>query len=362
MLLGSVKAKCDQLEGVPLKPLVARRMHEAIFIKGAHATTAIEGNTLTESQVGQIARQTQLELPLAMESERREAANVIAQFNEIGQDARRPDSHGELSMGLIKEANAALLEGIPQLPENAPPGAIRNYPVGVNGANYKGAPWQDCPYLLNKLCAWLNELTLGQGTDQKVSAAILRALLVHLYIAWIHPFADGNGRTARLLEFFSLIHDGIPHLAVHLLSNHYHRTRSEYYKMLAHSSKSGGDVLPFLTYALKGFDVGIDEQLATIRSQHIEISWDDYIYQIFDQQHSPAANRKKQVILALSRSTKPTRRKDIRFLNPIVADCYGGKTNKTITRDLNALISLDLIKKVPGGYAANTDLVLAFLS
>ena len=32
----------------------------------------------------------------------------------------------------------------------------------------------------------------------------MSALLAHLYIAWIHPFADGNGRTARLLEYLIL--------------------------------------------------------------------------------------------------------------------------------------------------------------
>ncbi len=36
--------------------------------------------------------------------------------------------------------------------------------------------------------------------NNRVAAAILRAVLAHLYIAWIHPFGDGNGRTARLAK------------------------------------------------------------------------------------------------------------------------------------------------------------------
>lgn len=55
--------------------------------------------------------------------------------------------------------------------------------------------------------------------------AIFKAVVAHLYLAWIHPVGDGNGRTARLVEFQILLSSGVPSPAAHLLSNHYNQTR-----------------------------------------------------------------------------------------------------------------------------------------
>jgi hypothetical protein len=75
--------------------------------------------------------------------------------------------------------------------------------------------------------------------------AILKAMVAHLYLAWTHPFGDGNGRTARLIEFHILLSAGVPSPAAHLFSNHYNQTRAEYYRQLDRASKSGGH--PFLS-------------------------------------------------------------------------------------------------------------------
>ena len=49
-----------------------------------------------------------------------------------------------------------------------------------------------------------------------MAEGILKATLAHLYIAWIHPFGDGNGRTARLVEFMLLSRAGVPSPSAHL--------------------------------------------------------------------------------------------------------------------------------------------------
>ena len=48
MMLGEAQSKVDHIAGVPLRPDVARELHRVYLAKGAHATTAIEGNTLSE--------------------------------------------------------------------------------------------------------------------------------------------------------------------------------------------------------------------------------------------------------------------------------------------------------------------------
>ena len=56
MLLGEARSKCEHLAGTPLRPSVARHLRRIALVRGAQATTAIEGNTLTEDQVEGILR------------------------------------------------------------------------------------------------------------------------------------------------------------------------------------------------------------------------------------------------------------------------------------------------------------------
>ena len=79
----------------------------------------------------------------------------------------------------------------------------------------------------------------------------MKAVVAHLYIAWIHPFGDGNGRTARLLELQILLGAGFPVPTCQLLSNHYNQTRTEYYRELDLASHRRSPT-EFLVYALEG--------------------------------------------------------------------------------------------------------------
>src|SRR5258708_25331431 len=96
----------------------------------------------------------------------------------------------------------------------------------------------------------------------KIIYGIIRAVIAHLYLAWIHPFGDGNGRTARLIEYRILLACGVPSPAVHLLSNHYNLTRTEYYRQLDRASGSKGEYIPFVEYAVQGFVDGLRQQLS----------------------------------------------------------------------------------------------------
>jgi Fic family protein len=76
--------------------------------------------------------------------------------------------------------------------------------------NYRAAPAEDCKYLLDRLVDWLNGPTFVHADPEIQFALILaKAVYAHLYLAWIHPFGDGNGRTARLLEFVILASSGL---------------------------------------------------------------------------------------------------------------------------------------------------------
>ena len=130
--------------------------------------------------------------------------------------------------------------------------------------------------------------------------AIIKAVLAHLYIAWIHPFGDGNGRTARLIEFIILISSGVPATAAHLLSNHYNQTRPRYYRELKNASESKGDIIPFLTYAVQGLLDGLREQVEAIQGQQWKVVWRDFVYRTIKGRSEPVKQRKQRLVFALS--------------------------------------------------------------
>ena len=326
--------------------------------KGVLASTAIEGNTLSEDEVLQHL-DGELKLPPSREYLRQEIENIIHACNEIVKSVAAGQT-SEITTGMISEMNGMVLRGL-ELDDDTRPGQLRTR--GVTVGRYRGAPAEDCEYLLDRLCMWLNgsDFSPENGLGG-VAMAILKAVIAHLYIAWIHPFGDGNGRTARLLEFQILISSGVPAAPAHLLSNHYNLTRTDYYRQLDRASKGGGDVVPFLIYAVEGFLDGLSQQLDVIWQQQWDVTWRNYVYEFFRDKRSEAARRRRHLALDLSRLKAPVSLSDLPDISPRLAREYASKTSRTLSRDVNALIGEGLIVKTSQGYRAHKELIFAFLS
>lgn len=359
MLLGEAASKCEHIANVPLRPSTAEELHRLYLAKGVLATTAIEGNTLSEEEVVRHL-EGKLQLPPSKEYLTREIDNIVAACNDIAQQVRAGNPPA-FSVAKIKEFDRRVLHGL-DLGEGVVPGEIRGHSVGI--ARYRGAPVEDCEYLLHQLCDWLNGSDFQPPEDLPqlhVVYAIIKAALAHLYLAWIHPFGDGNGRTARLIEFMILVTSGVPGPAAHLLSNHYNQTRPEYYRQLDRASQSGGDVLPFITYAVRGFVEGLHAQLERIREQQWDVTWENYVHEKFRSRTSPSDARRRHLLLDLSEHEEPVPISKLRDLSPRVAAAYAKKTAKTLSRDLNALIQMGLLESTRDGYSAKKEIILGFL-
>ncbi len=354
LLLGEAQSKCAHLTGIPLLPSVAQEFYQVYLAKGVLATIAIEGNTLTEQQV--LKRiEGKLKLPPSKEYLGQEIDNIVEACNRIAKKTLDA-TELELEVQDLKEYNRLVLANL-SLDEGVVPGEIRKHSVVVG--TYKGAPPEDCEYLMQRLCDWLNRFEMPK--DDKVAFGFLKAIVAHVYMAWIHPFGDGNGRTARLIEFQILLSLGVPATAAHLLSNHYNETRTEYYRQLDMASKSGGDILPFIQYALRGFVDGLREQIALIQEQQLVVHWVNYIHDMFRDKNSIANIRQRHLILDLSNQSEPTPLQKIRHTSPRLAEAYAHKTDKTIQRDLNVLMQMGLVTKAWNGYRAKREIILGFL-
>jgi Fic family protein len=357
MLLGEARSKVEHIAGALLNPEVAREMRRVFLAKGVLATTAIEGNTLSEDEARRRI-EGQLDLPPSQEYLGREIDNIIAAFNQI-EDELIAGVAPPMSRATIETYNRLILDGL-ELEEGAVAGEIPAHPVGVGG--YAGAPREDCEILLDSLSSWLNGPDFVPRAPQwAIPMAIVKAIVAHLYIAWIHPFGDGNGRTARLMELRILLEAGVPTPAIHLLSNHYNQTRNEYYRQLRLSSKSGGNPLPFALYALQGFVDGLRDQLATIRKQQFTDRWEQHVYQQFGRTNTPARLRQRQLVLEMSKFDAPLPRTSLRALSGSLVEMYHGKTDKTLTRDVNALVKMGLVRRQGRDYVPNKRIIEAFL-
>jgi Fic family protein len=357
MALGEAYSKCEHIAGVPLPPIVAQQLHQVYLAKGVLATTAIEGNTLTEEEV--IKRiNGELNLPESREYLGVEIDNVTFACNQISKDIEQSINFELITPALLKNMNRDVLKGL-ELNEGVVPGEYSLHNVGV--ANYLAPPREDCEYLVERICSWLNHETfLPSNSRDRLIFGIIRAILAHLYLVWIHPFGDGNGRTSRLLEFRILLTAGVPTPAAHLLSNHYNLTRQDYYRQLDRSSKTGGDPIPFLDYAVRGLIDGLRAQLDTIRQLQWTITWRDYVHHIFHDRESAADKRQRHLVIDLTnKGAVPLN--DIMLLSPRLAREYANKSVITLRRDLKSLVELQLVVREGHLYRANKEIIQAFL-
>lgn len=359
LLLGEAQSKCEQIKGIPLLPSVADHLYRVFLAKGVLATTAIEGNTLTEVQVQQHLK-GELNLSPSKKYLGQEIDNIIEACNVIGSRILE-GSPNELHVDDIKEYNSLVLKGL-SLDENVVPGQIREHEVVVG--RYRGAPPEDAEYLLEQLCQWLNnDFATSEGLEgYRIVFGILKAIVVHIYIAWIHPFGDGNGRTARLVELQVLLSAGVPDTAAHLLSNHYNQTRSEYYRQLEKTEKPGGDPLSFIEYALQGYVDGLTEQIDIIKSQQLHVHWINYIHDQFKNNDRPTEVRRRRLIIDLSDNKDFVPISEVRHISTRIAEAYANKTEKTIVRDINILRGMGLVERTSEGVRARKEQMQAFMS
>lgn len=358
-LLGQVASKLNHLKQTPVAPNVHEELNKIYLIKGVLATTAIEGNTLTEDQVEDIVEKRST-LPPSIQYQGQEIQNILDACNDIILHL----NDYELTPELISRFNAQVLCGL-ELEEGIVAGEIRHYSVSV--ANYRGAPAEDCPHLMRMLCDWLSSEMFSPPPSLPIQTElnVIRAVLAHLYFVWIHPFGDGNGRTARLLELFLLLKAGFPIAAAHLLSNHYNNTRHEYYRNLARLTRpSPSGALPpldsFLTYAAEGLRDGLQNQLGHILSYQIESTWRNMVHEsLRTSTPNKTARRRRELLLSMKPNRYISRIEDLS--TALYHQFYRNSTSRILIRDLNHLAALGLVEKKPEGYRPHVEIVQGML-
>lgn len=359
LALGEAMSKCQHLAGVPLKPARADEMAAVYLAKGVQATTAIEGNTLSEDEVQRIVAKGTAKVSKSREYLEREVQNVLNAIRDIDH-ALRDGVLLPITRDRLEKLNGQILDGIPDEPEVVP-GELRKH--NVSAGRYLAPRWQDVPALVEEFVRWLEQLrsavTPTSSPQDRFVTAVLAAILAHLYIAWIHPFGNGNGRLARLVEVQILSESGVvPIVATNLLSDHYNKTRSNYYLAL---DAAQHDVVAFIRYALEGFLDELRAQIEVVKRENVQIHWESYVYEVFRRMPSTQArDRQRELALEMPEDRSITAR-EATELTPRLARKYALAGERTPARDLNDLAKMGLVMKDKRRYQARRNVIRAFI-
>ena len=358
-LLGQCYAYIKSILNTPIRPEHHRLLLSLSLNKGALATTAIEGNTLTEEELAII--QSGKNIAPSRKYQQQEVENILKAFNTILEKLVREKKPDIISVNLIQSFHKMVGENIGE-PFGGSPGQLRRQNVIV-GNVYRPPSFEKVEELVKKLCDWLLR-DFHYMHEQNFDEAVLEAIIVHVYIAWIHPFMDGNGRTARLLEFYLLLRAGVPSIASHILSNHYNDTRTEYYRHLQHASETG-DLKEFIQYALLGFRDGLEKVIELIHKEQTELTWKNHVHDITEKMQNEEKYRKTARRLRQLAYYIPADRfykiEEIRILNTKIAGEYQNLSLVTLRRDLELLVEKELLKVEKNKYRANHELLHNFM-
>ncbi len=159
-------------------------------------TNAIEGSQLTFEQTKKI-----LELNKSYDTKDREELEVINMEKCLEAYDQLLERKTVLSEKLILGLHLMLLKTIPKYEGYA--GVWRPVNVYIRGSKYDFPAWKDIPDLISELLRWYEE-------NRDRMHPIELAAIFHSRFVTIHPFADGNGRMARLLMNYILQINGFP--------------------------------------------------------------------------------------------------------------------------------------------------------
>lgn len=354
-VLGQCDALIKSVNNTPIDPKYHQEIKGVSLIKGAQSTTAIEGNTLTEEEI--IKVQNGEKLQPSKQYQAQEVENILNAFNELVSRVINGEKEQLITPELLLQFHKMVGSNLGEHFQ-AIPGRFREGSNNVTVGSYRAADARDVNHLIESFCSFLRDEFRFESGNHTYIDVIIEAIVAHVYVEWIHPFGDGNGRTGRLVEFYILLRGGLPDIALHILSNHYNMTRPEYYRQLQKSSETR-DLTEFIRYAIIGLRDGLESVLEKIQKSQTSITWRAYIYDRFDE--TPATKedvhkRRRCLALELPLYERVTS-SQIPDLSVKLAKQYANVSSKTLHRDLDELVDMSLVIKDGDTYEANIALL-----
>jgi Fic family protein len=245
----------EVIEQAKLIPKWELKLKKEARIHNAYSSTSIEGNNLTFEQVVALAENKDV---VAIAKDKDEVLNYLKALDSIPGYVNKKITN----VKLLLEIHETITTGT--LRDKKDCGVFRNRQVFVGRRIFDGTGFKevveymppktkDVPGLVSEFLDWLNSNKI-----KEINPVIL-AGIVHYEIARIHPFIDGNGRTARLIASLVLYKSGFDHRRFFALDDYYDKNRAAYYAALKTAQTNKGNITKWLEYFTDGVLYSIDK-------------------------------------------------------------------------------------------------------
>jgi len=334
--LTAIAVAREVIEQAYLVPKWEAKLRRDALVRNTHSSTAIEGNKLTLEQVKALAEGKDV---IATNKDKQEALNYIEALEKIPSLAEK----GKFKVTDLLNIHRVITKNVMQ--NTADSGVFRNRQVFVGKRVFDGTTFKEVveymppktkevPQLVQEFIDWLN---LDKTWEMN---PVLLAGIVHYEIARIHPFIDGNGRTARLFATVILYLSDFDHRRIFALDDYYDRDRQAYYAALKTAQISDGDITLWLEYFTDGILYSVNEAKVAVLKVSSKRK---------NGQAQIALTPKQMQIVEFINANGKVTNKDLQGLFKISA--------QAVHKELTKLVDLKVIKSVGEGRALHYLLV-----
>ncbi|TGL99931.1 Fic family protein [Leptospira jelokensis] len=255
-----------------------QRIRAYFKIKNIYNSNAIEGNELTIGETREVIERglTITGKSLKDQAEAKNLSEALDFLEEIAKDSSRPIIEQD-----IKQIHYFILKKI----RDEEAGKYRSIEVEISGSQFRPSTVPNVPVEMELFSNWLQKVTSLQNVGDE--NAIIYAAVAHTWFVTIHPFIDGNGRTARLLMNLILMRFGYP-IAVITKED-----RFRYYDTLEISQSS--DLSAFIALLIECIYESLEEYEEAVKRQQEQQEWAKALANRFDQKEQIKVKNKFEI-------------------------------------------------------------------
>lgn len=333
MALVEAKAAVLSLRKMPYQRAWVESLQQMELKREVAGTSRIEGAEFTEAELEKAMQETPEQL---VTRSQRQAHAAVQTYRWI---AAVPDDR-PMDVQLVCEIHRRIVTGADD--DHCPPGEVRGQDQNVNFGTprHRGEEGgEEC----RRAVALLAEAIQRQYRDHD---PLIQALAAHYHLAAIHPFLDGNGRTARALEALMLQRAGLRDTCFIAMSNFYYDEKTAYLAALGDARARNHDLTPFLLLGLKGIEIQSRRLLTEIQGHISKELFRNLMYDLFNRLRTKRkrviAQRQIEIMKVLLESEWIDFPGLLRRIRPLYTSLK--IPDKAILRDLNYLIQLKAVK------------------
>ena len=330
--LVAAKAAVLALREMPSQKSWAEHLQVVQLKREIAGTSRIEGADFTERELDAAMRETPDQLQTRSQ---KQAAAAVMTYRWI---SRLPDDR-PMDRDLICEIHRRIVTDADD--DHCPPGRIRGQDQNVHFGlpRHRGAEGgAECEASFTGLM----EAVRGEFPRHD---PLVQALALHYHFAAMHPFLDGNGRTARAIEALMLQRTGLRDTLFVAMSNYYYEEKTQYLSKLAEVRSNGHELTAFIRFGLRGIELQCKRLLHEIRINVRKALYRNLMFDLFHRLKTPRrrvmADRQVEILKVLLDTEELTldelAKRTKSFYNKL------SSPYKALIRDINDLIGLKSI-------------------